>query len=138
VKQFLHLFILFTTCCLVVTTSHAAAPAINAAASAYTFSSTQDAQRFSTLTKEVRCVVCQFQNIAESNAPLAGSLREKIYQLIQQKKSDDDIKSFLVKRYGEVILLKPRFNPATMLLWLFPLLALLVFAFILRRVYVIK
>ena len=125
-------------CCLVMTTSHAAAPAINAAATAYTFSSPNDAERFSTLTKEVRCVVCQFQNIAESNAPLAGSLREKIYQLIQEKKSDDDIKSFLVKRYGEVILLKPRFNPITMLLWLFPLLGLLVFAFILRSVYVIK
>lgn len=121
-----------------MTTSHAAAPAINAIATTYHFSSPQDAQRFSTLTKEVRCVVCQFQNIAESNAPLAAGLREKIYQLIQAKKSDDDIKAFLVKRYGEVILLRPRFNPATMLLWLFPLLALLVFAFILRRVYVIK
>lgn len=114
-----------------MTNTHAAAPA-------YTFSSANDAERFSTLTKETRCVICQFQNIADSNAPLAASLRDKIYQMIQDKKSDDDIKSFLVKRYGEVILLKPRFNPATSLLWLFPLLALLTFAFILRRVYVIK
>jgi cytochrome c-type biogenesis protein CcmH len=113
----------------------AAPPAINAAASTYTFSSLQDAERFSTLTNETRCVVCQFQNIADSNAPLAGSLRDKIYQLIQEKKSDAEIKNYLVKRYGEVILLKPRFHPLTAVLWSFPVLALAVFAWIMTRFY---
>ena len=108
---------------------------INATATTYSFASTQDAKRFSELTNETRCVVCQFQNIAESNAPLAGSLRDKIYQLIKEKRSDDEIKAYLVKRYGEVILLKPRFNPLTAILWLFPALALVLFSFFLLRFY---
>jgi cytochrome c-type biogenesis protein CcmH len=123
---------------LFIYTNAGAAKSVNAAASAYTFSSTYDARRFTTLTNETRCIVCQFQNLAESNAPIAVSMRDKIFQLINEKKSDDEIKTFLVKRYGEVILLKPRFNPMTYLLWLFPLGALLSFAFILRKVYVIK
>jgi cytochrome c-type biogenesis protein CcmH len=124
-------------CLLMIISNHviAAESAVNAAASAYKFSSPQDAERFSTLTKETRCVVCQFQNIADSNAPLAGSIRDKIYQLIQEKQSDEDIKIYLVKRYGEVILLKPRFNPMTAILWLFPLLALMIFAYIMSRVF---
>jgi cytochrome c-type biogenesis protein CcmH len=121
--------------CLISTAIYALPPAINAAASSYTFSSTEDAERFSTLTSQSRCVVCQFQNIADSNAPIASGMRDKIYQLIQEKKSDDEIKAYLVQRYGEVILLKPRFNPLTALLWFFPLLALLIFAIILKRVY---
>lgn len=115
--------------------AHATTPAINAAASTYTFASPQAAERFSTLTNETRCVVCQFQNIADSNAPLAGSLRDKIYQLIQENKTDEEIKAYLVKRYGEVILLKPRFNPLTALLWGFPAISLLLFAFIFLRFY---
>ena len=112
-----------------------AQPDINASASTYTFSSVQDAERYTMLTNETRCVVCQFQNIADSNAPLAGSLREKIYQLIQEKKSDAEIRTYLVKRYGEVILLKPRLQPLTVILWSFPLLAVLCFFFILFRVF---
>lgn len=125
----------FFTSLFILSAAVAAPPAINAAASTYTFSSPQDAERFSTLTNETRCVVCQFQNIADSNAPLAGSLRDKIYQLIQEKKSDAEIKNYLVKRYGEVILLKPRFNPLTAVLWSFPVLALMVFAWMMIRFY---
>lgn len=109
--------------------------AVNAVASTYQFTSEKDAQRFSTLTNETRCIVCTFQNIADSNAPIAGSLRDKIYQLIQQKKSDDEIRAYLVKRYGEVILLKPRFNPFTAFLWGFPALAIIIFALIMARFY---
>lgn len=123
-------WLMLTVACFMTTLAIAQT---NASASNYKFTSQQDAERFSTLTNETRCVVCQFQNIAESNAPLAASLRDKIYQLIQEKKSDAEIKSYLVKRYGEVILLKPRFNPLTALLWGFPLLALLVFFICLRR-----
>ncbi len=125
--------LLLVICCL--TFSSASAETTNAAASTYHFTSAQDAERFSALTNETRCVVCQFQNIADSNAPLAASLRDKIYQMITDKKSDDEIKSYLVKRYGEVILLKPRFNPLTAVLWLFPALALLLFGFIMFRFY---
>jgi cytochrome c-type biogenesis protein CcmH len=116
-------------------TSYAAAPSAVVTVSPYTFATPQDAHRFSVLTNETRCVVCQFQNIADSNAPLAGSLRDKIFQLIQEKRTDDEIKDYLVKRYGEVILLKPRFNPLTAILWLFPALGLLAFSIILFRFY---
>lgn len=126
------IFLLFT--CLLLSSAQAE-PAVNAVASTFTFASSQDAERFTALTNETRCVVCQFQNIAESNAPLAGSLRQKIYQLIQANKSDTEIRDYLVKRYGEVILLKPRFNPLTAILWLFPLLAIIIFAVILGVYY---
>ncbi len=91
----------------------------------YPFTSSQDAARFNNLTQEVRCVVCQNQNIADSNAPLAQDLREKIYRMVNEQQSDEAIKDYLVKRYGEFILLKPRLNYHTFLLWGFPFLALL-------------
>lgn len=125
--------LLFIACMTI--TGYAAAPSTVVTVSTYTFATSQDAHRFSVLTNETRCVVCQFQNIADSNAPLAGSLRDKIFQLIQEKKTDDEIKDYLVKRYGEVILLKPRFNPLTAILWLFPALGLLAFSIILFRFY---
>jgi cytochrome c-type biogenesis protein CcmH len=128
-------YFLLLLCCLLTASTYALPPATNAVASTYSFANQQDAERFSTLTYQTRCVVCQFQNIADSNSPLAAGIREKIYQLIQNKKSDDEIKTFLVERYGSSILLKPQFKPLTALLWLFPLLALSLFAIILRRVY---
>lgn len=91
----------------------------------YSFTSYKEAERFQDLTKEIRCVVCQNQSIADSNAPLANDLRDKIYHMILEKKSDKEIKTYLSDRYGEFILLKPRFNKLTMVLWLFPFLALL-------------
>lgn len=95
----------------------------------YPFVSKTQSLRFTSLTKEIRCVVCQNQNIAESNAPLAHDLRTKVYRMVVSGQSDDVIKNYLVKRYGEFILLQPRFNQHTFLLWLFPLF-ILPFAFI--------
>lgn len=126
---------LLTLLFFIVSTSVFADAAVNAVATTYHFSSQQDAQRFTLLTNETRCVTCQFENIADSKAPIAASLREKIYQLIMQQKSDDEIKMYLVKRYGEVILLKPRLHAGTALLWGFPAAALLVFTLILARFY---
>jgi cytochrome c-type biogenesis protein CcmH len=80
--------------------------------------------RFQALIKEVRCVVCQNQSIADSNAPLAQDLRKKIATLIDEQRSNEEIKDYLAKRYGEFILLNPRFNKLTSLLWLFPVLCL--------------
>lgn len=91
----------------------------------YPFTSTDDAARFAAITKEVRCVVCQNQNIADSNAPLASDLRQKIYVMVLEKQSNEDIKNYLVKRYGEFILLQPRFSKLTFLLWTFPALAII-------------
>lgn len=98
------------------------------------FSSAVDEQRFLDLTKEIRCVVCQGQSIADSNAPLANDLRAKIMQMVLDKKSDEEIKTYLVKRYGEFILLRPRVNQTTMLLWTFPFLGLAAALMLLWRV----
>jgi cytochrome c-type biogenesis protein CcmH len=83
-----------------------------------------DAERFTKFTNEVRCIVCQNQNLADSTAPLANDLRQKIYTMILDKKSDQEIKDYLVKRYGEFILLRPQFSAHTFILWLFPFLGL--------------
>ncbi|OGT60220.1 MAG: hypothetical protein A3E85_01705 [Gammaproteobacteria bacterium RIFCSPHIGHO2_12_FULL_45_12] len=88
----------------------------------YPFASLKAAQRFQALTKEIRCVVCQNQNIADSNAPLANDLRDKVYQMVKANLSDHDIKEYMVKRYGEFILLRPRLSKLTAPLWLLPLL----------------
>ncbi|HEX4044853.1 MAG TPA: cytochrome c-type biogenesis protein [Gammaproteobacteria bacterium] len=87
---------------------------------AYSFTSIQEEKRFDNLIKEIRCVVCQNQSIAESNAPMAMDLREKIYHMVNTQQSNEEIKNFLVKRYGEFILLQPQFNKKTWVLWLFP------------------
>src|SRR5438477_3151938 len=89
----------------------------------YDFSSPVDTQRFQSLTQEIRCVVCQSQSIADSNAPLAKDLRNKVYEMVLEKKSNEEIKNYLAKRYGEFILLRPRLNKLTVALWVFPVLA---------------
>jgi cytochrome c-type biogenesis protein CcmH len=94
----------------------------------YPFHSTTDATRFEYFIKEIRCVVCQNQSLADSNAPLANDLRKKIYEMMLNKKNNEEIKDYLVKRYGEFILLNPRVNKLTLLLWSFPFLGL-IFAF---------
>ena len=90
----------------------------------YTFTSTTQAERFNHFTKNIRCVVCLNQSIADSNAPLANDLRNKIYNMMLDNQSDADIQDYLVKRYGEFILFKPRFSKLTIILWGFPFIAL--------------
>jgi cytochrome c-type biogenesis protein CcmH len=101
----------------------------------YPFLSIADTKRFESLTKEIRCVVCQNQNIAESTAPLANDLREKVYRMVIDKKSNTEIKNYLVKRYGEYILLQPRMNNTTFILWAFPFLAICAALLFLHRVF---
>ena len=90
----------------------------------YPFTDKNDAVRFTELTKEIRCVVCKNQNIADSSASLAMDLRQKVYRMVLAKQSDQAIKNYLVKRYGDFILMKPRFNIRTAILWLFPFIGL--------------
>ena len=77
------------------------------------------------LSRELRCMVCQNQSIDDSEAPLARDLRLLVRERIAAGDSDSQVIDFLVARYGEFVLLKPRFNPHTLLLWLVPPLALL-------------
>jgi cytochrome c-type biogenesis protein CcmH len=76
------------------------------------------------LSRELRCMVCQNQSIDDSEAPLARDLRLLVRERIAAGDSDSQVIDFLVARYGEFVLLKPRFNPHTLLLWLLPPLAL--------------
>jgi cytochrome c-type biogenesis protein CcmH len=91
-------------------------------------------EAYERLTHEVRCLVCQNQTIADSTAPLAADLRREIRQMIEAGRSEAEVKNFLLDRYGDFVLYKPRFIASTALLWLAPLLLLLVGGFALRRI----
>ena len=77
------------------------------------------------LSQSLRCMVCQNESIDESNAPLARDLRLLVRERIQRGDSDAEVREFLVARYGEFILLEPRFSPRTWLLWSIPVLVLI-------------
>lgn len=81
------------------------------------------------LSKELRCMVCQNQSIDDSDAPLARDLRVLVRERLQAGDSDHQVIDFLVSRYGEFVLLRPRFSPLTALLWLGPAAMLLIGAF---------
>ncbi len=76
------------------------------------------------LSKTLRCMVCQNESIDESNAPLAKDLRILVRERLQAGDSDATVREFLVTRYGEFVLLQPRFGTRTLLLWGIPLLVL--------------
>lgn len=84
----------------------------------------QDA-RYRQMTQELRCLVCQNQNIADSNAPLANDLRDQVRTQILAGRSDADIKTYLTERYGDFVLYRPPLKASTVLLWLGPALLVL-------------
>ena len=91
--------------------------------SLYDFKEKADEDKFFNLIANTRCVVCQNQSIADSNAALANDLRNKIYTLVLEKKTTTEIEKYLTARYGNFILLKPPLESNTLILWLFPLIA---------------
>jgi len=93
---------------------------------ALTFDSAAQESRYRSLVAELRCLVCQNQNLADSNADLAKDLRRKTYQMIRAGKSDVQIIDFMITRYGDFVLYRPPLRPRTVLLWVGPLLFLLV------------
>ncbi len=92
----------------------------------------KDAQ-FSHLLRELRCLVCQNQDLADSNAGLAKDLREEVYQLVKEGHSDDEVVHYLTARYGDFILFKPPVKAVTALLWFGPALFLILGIFIFWR-----
>jgi len=80
--------------------------------------------RLKALESELRCLVCQNQTLAESEAPLAADLRKEVRELAQAGKSDDDIRGYLVARYGDFVLYRPPVKPVTYLLWFGPFVLL--------------
>jgi len=99
---------------------------VNSDSAPLQFQDKTEEARFHALAAELRCVMCQNQSLADSNALIALSLRHEVLELMRKGNSDAQIKEFLVARYGEFVLYKPRVEPSTWLLWLGPLVLLLV------------
>jgi cytochrome c-type biogenesis protein CcmH len=103
----------------------------------YEFSDPAHESRYQDMIAQLRCLVCQNQNLADSNAELAKDLRARTYEMINAGASDEDIADFMIARYGDFVLYKPPLRLRTTLLWGGPfallLIALIVFFFTVRR-----
>lgn len=97
------------------------------------FDDPADQARYTALLGEIRCLVCQNQSLADSDAELAGDLRGEIQRLIGDGANDAQVEQFLVERYGDFVLYRPRFKPLTWALWLGPLLLLIIAASVIGR-----
>lgn len=96
--------------------------------------SPEQRDRYHRIAEELRCLVCQNQTLADSNAELAADLRHQVETMIQAGRSDDEIKAYMVQRYGDFVLYRPPMQRNTWLLWLGPFALLLVGAFVWWRV----
>jgi cytochrome c-type biogenesis protein CcmH len=109
------------------------APA-RAAIEAYQFESAQMEADYNKLIAELRCLVCQNQNLAGSDADLAHDLRRETYEMLNEGKSPQQVVDFMVERYGDFVLYRPQFKSTTYLLWLGPFLLLVgVLVMLIRR-----
>ena len=90
--------------------------------------------RYEHIIEEVRCLKCQNQSIKDSNAFLAGDLRREIRRMLSEGKTDEEIYDFLVARYGEFALYRPRMSGKTLVLWIAPILLLLAGGFVLVNI----
>ena len=90
--------------------------------------------RFQNLTKQLRCLVCQNQDLADSDADLAKDLRKQVFDMMQSGKSDDEIKQYLVARYNDFVLYDPPLKPGTWLLWFAPFALVLIGACVVARI----
>lgn len=97
------------------------------------FNSPQVEKDYYTLIDELRCLVCQNQNLKDSNADLAKDLRKQTYEMLQQGKSKQDVIDYMVARYGDFVLYRPPLKSTTILLWTGPFLLLLVVLFLVIR-----
>lgn len=91
----------------------------------YPFDSAKKEAQFNHLLKNLRCLVCQNQDLADSNAELARDMRQQIYHFVNDNQSDTEIYNFLSTRYGDFILFQPPFKTLTLILWFGPLLFLI-------------
>lgn len=87
----------------------------------FQFSDPSQATTFRRLTEELRCLVCQNESLAGSQADLAQDLREEVYRLLQSGKTREEVITFLVERYGDFVLYDPPLKPSTYPLWFGPL-----------------
>ncbi len=101
---------------------------------AYDFDSPEMEADYNKLVNELRCLVCQNQNLSSSDADLARDLRRETYDMLSAGKSSDQVVDFMVERYGDFVLYRPQFKSTTYLLWLGPFALLLgVLVMLIRR-----
>lgn len=100
---------------------------------AYHFDDPNQEALYKKLIKELRCTVCQNQDIADSNAELASDLRRKTYKMVSEGKSEGYVKDYMSQRYGDFVLYRPRLQTNTLLLWAGPFIILLIGVFVLLR-----
>ena len=93
------------------------------------YQSPAEEQRFKALAAELRCVMCQNQSIADSNAPIAHDLRMEVLRLMRDGRSDEEIKQYLVARYTDFVLYEPPMRGSNWLLWVGPFVILLIGGF---------
>ncbi|MCB1859982.1 MAG: cytochrome c-type biogenesis protein CcmH [Gammaproteobacteria bacterium] len=103
----------------------------------YQFDDSAKEARYKQLIDELRCLVCQNQNLADSNAELAQDMRRITYEMVSRGESDEQVIAFMVQRYGEFVLYRPPFQTSTAMLWVGPFIilgvAVLVLLVIIRR-----
>jgi len=103
----------------------------------YQFDDPVKEARYKQLIDELRCLVCQNQNLADSNAELAQDMRRITYEMVSRGESDEQVVAFMVQRYGEFVLYRPPFQTSTAMLWIGPFIilgvAVLVLLIIIRR-----
>lgn len=107
--------------------------AAQAAIEVHKFDTPEQEQRYKSLIAELRCLVCQNQNLADSNADLAKDLREKTYEMVMAGKSKEEIIDWMVNRYGDFVLYRPPLQTNTLLLWGGPFAIFLVGVVVLVR-----
>ena len=98
------------------------------------FTTVAEERRFHALVSELRCVMCQNQSLADSNAQIAVDLRREVLALMRAGKTDAQVKAFLVARYGEFVLYRPQVEASTWLLWFGPALLLLAGGFVIAGI----
>ena len=106
---------------------------IYAAVEVKKFDNPQQEQRYKKLIDELRCLVCQNQNLADSNASLAVDLRKQVFKMIDEGQSDKEILDFMVTRYGDFVLYRPPFKTSTFFLWVGPFIIFIIGVFVLIR-----
>jgi cytochrome c-type biogenesis protein CcmH len=123
--------------CMTFSTSHASPGTPQDSAPQAAALSSADEARYQELITQLRCLVCQNQTIADSNAPLAADLRDQVRRQLEAGHSDAQIKRYLTDRYGDFVLYKPPFKASTALMWAGPgvllVVALGTLAGVLRR-----
>ena len=112
-------FAMVLVCALYSATLSAAVPTLS-------FKSPEHEARYHSLLDELRCLVCQNQNLADSNAELAQDLRNQTYKMIQDDRLDSEIIEYMVERYGDFVLYRPPLKTSTIFLWYGPLVLLII------------